>query len=101
MLAVQQIGTSYYLRDTERPDLCFPMTYPQYQTLMDYDEGRVSAPDLWRRLNYYNRMAEHAPCPFCEQGTLPRSTIHYLLMADPQDAHSLHDALIHGQEAGR
>ena len=81
MLAVQQLGTSYYLRDTE---------------LMDWTGRRVSSVDLWRRLDYYNRMAESAPCPLCKQGTLPRSVIRLLLMVDAEDAERFHNSLIHG-----
>ena len=101
MLAVQQVGTSHYLLNTEDPGWRVKLSWPQYQTFTDWSEHRLSSVGLWQRLDYYKRMAEQVTCPLCKQGTLPRDAIHYLLMADPQDTHSLHDALIHGQEAGR
>jgi len=96
MLALQQVGTSYYLRDTEKPGLYHRLSYPQYQTFMDWLNLQLSFTDLWRRLDYYNRMKEEVLCPLCDQGTLPRDTIHLLLMADAQSARRLHKSLIHG-----
>ena len=98
MLAVQQVGTSHYLLNTEDPGWRMELSWPQYQTFTDWFERHVSSASLWQRLDYYKRMAEQVPCPFCKQRTLPRDAIHYLLMADTQEARSLHDALIHSNK---
>ena len=93
MLVLHQMGTSYYLEDTQTGHFVH-LTYPQYCTYADWYDGRVSSTDLWRRLWYYNRLQEPVLCPFCGKGTLTREVIRFLLLDDEKD--DLHGLMFHG-----
>lgn len=94
-LALARIGTTHYLLDDNDRTQTWQLTYPQYQAFTDFLNARVDAAHVRLRVEHYRQMDKPAVCPFCDQGTLKRSTVKVLVELG-EDGSAFHDSLIHG-----
>ena len=91
------IGTSHYLVDGNDTYYC---TYPQYLTLNDYYNDRITEDEMPAKLCYYESLEECVLCPVCKNGSISRKmAIAFVEEPDIFDM-SFHGHLIHNCKGG-